>query len=162
MNEIAEGTRTAIWIIGVSIPAWFSMLGGRSEAFGIKGRIWKRWIAPTVLGIYLCIYALVVGRFHWLYLLSIPGFIVEAYADGWGNNSDSVFLKVLSRLVSSLVFCGSIALFAIISHRWVWYVAQALIAVQITILTQFQSQEKAASEEFIIHFMRRILLPILI
>jgi len=162
MNEIVDGTRTTLGIAGIFLPSYFSMLGGRGEAFGIKGRIWKRWIAPITLGIYICIFALVVGRFHWLYLLSIPGFVIESYMDGWGNNSNSEFLKVLSRLASSLIFCMSTVLFPIISYRWWWWITQSILCVVITVITQFQTQEKAASEEFIIHFLRRCLTPLLV
>jgi len=162
MNEIIIGTRTALGVAGILPTAWLSMLGGRSEAFGIKGRIWKRWVAPMVLGLYICIFALVVGRFHWLYLLSIPGFVIEAYVDGWGNNSPSIALKVLSRLISGVIFAVSLLLFVAVSGRWVWWAIQTSVGCLISVLTQFQTQEKAPSEEFIVHFLRRCLIPVLV
>lgn len=168
MNEIWIGTRTIIGIAGILSYSWLKMLGGRDEKelkkwhIPLKARVYKRWISPIFLALFLLIFSFMVHRFNTIYICAILFYPAETYIDGYGNNGKSVVIKTLRRLISGVLFASVSVLFAAISGKWMWFVAQTLIGAVIMVCTQFQEGEKAPSEETIIHFTRAFLIPFIL
>ena len=162
MNEFQIGTRAAIGIIGILIYAWLKVIGGRKdEDVPGRARWWKRFISPFFLSSFIILYSVVVHRFYWLYLLSIPTYIGETFIDGYGSNS-TYFIAVIRRFLSALLFSSVSLLYAIHSQAMVIWVIQTFIGVAITVGFQFQKKQPAPAEELLIHFGRSFLIPFMV
>ena len=155
MNEYTQGL---IGTLGLVIPVIFSLLywlGGR-----YNGRLIRRWVAPIFFTISVIAYSLLVGGFHWLYLLSIPAYKGITHI---GYGGDTTAKKFFRRLLWSVLYSACAFTFVMWSGAWILFIVQTVISILTSILFGILNPFKSApKEEGIICFSSSFLIPYMV
>ena len=137
MSEYTIGHVACGSIVGLALAAWLYMLGGRNN------KAIRRFGAPAILTLTVCLAALAMGKFSWwlvgLYPLKVAEF-VQGYSNrdarGWVKRLGIVGTSLLSGIFLCIVFQGG--WFLLFPHAWVGL---------ITITFAFKNPIAAAAEE---------------
>ena len=155
MNEYVQGF---IGTLGLLPPIAYSVLwwlGGRPG-----GRSIRRWVAPLAFSLLVVGYSLLLHKFTWPYLLSIPAYKVAAHV---GYGGDTQMEKVLRRFIWALIQSSCALTFAVWSGAWSIFAVQLLMAVvSSTVFGTSNPFELAPKEEGIICFASSFLVPYMV
>lgn len=157
MNEFIQGMLGTLALVPSLVFGICSWFGGRDKNYlGIRARIWKRIIAPLFFILLLVGFSLLVGRFSWWFLLSIPYYIISS---SLGYGGDDLKTKIIRRTIWSIVRSSCSLPVAIITGAWVLLIIQYFVGIIITLLLGILNSLKAPQEEFVINFNSVMYVP---
>lgn len=150
MSEITLMWIAVIKIVISLIVGILYSLGGRDD---IPKAI-RRFVAPAVIIVSVCVFSLFGGSFSWFYLLCYPLF-VGAYSLGYG--ADEIMIKVFNRFKCATAITLAGLPIVIITGSWALFSLQMIISVSASIILGVINPIKASQEELMIGFLTCIM-----
>lgn len=151
-NEILDGTKSFLALLGPLVASFCSMLGGRDvDALGIRARIWKRVIAPSANMAFMLLISFMAHTLNWWLFTLLIWYIPVGYG------GDKLWVKLLRRTISSFFFALPCILICIHTGKWPVAICQVIIGVSSSIILGVTNPVKASQEEEFIYFSNTFL-----
>lgn len=135
------------------------MFGGRDKSPLFRPRIWRRFLAPVILG-----FGLSCLSNNVTYVISLPLYIGAMYLTKYGG--DTPWEKIRGRALSGLVVGVASLPIALFAKSYVLGCLQIALAVLAHLLlgikNPFPEKYKAEIEEFTISFLTVVLVPFML
>jgi hypothetical protein len=165
--------------------ARFSEYGGRSQEelstykelqwlklTTIRGRIWKRLIAPLTLTLGIVLISALTGHFSYWFLFSPLAYISTTSAFGYGPNDviakffhydgEELWKKILRRTVWSIARTISSLTFVLFTGKWGLFALQLIIGLFSAVYLGVKNPLKAPQEEGIINLSSVLFVPYMV
>lgn len=158
----------SLYFLGTVLVNAFSAgaysMGGRSneqlKAYNIpfSNRTWKRLIAHSIRAILIISCSVILGRYHWQYLIAVGTLYVPL---GYGGNG--VLTKVLRRVLWSILFSICAFIIAYYTHKWLLYGVQTAVSMVCSVaFGVWNPFDNAAEEEGVIYLISILMTPFIL